>query len=53
MVSLVAEKFHFSPLAVVVLGLFLNQNIDTDASEEGCKKPWATMFINFAPLMKL
>ncbi len=52
MVSLVAEKFHFSgPLAVVVLGLFLNQNIDTDASEEGVQKAMGDYVYKFWHLL--
>ena len=51
-VSLVAEKFHFSgPLAVVVLGLFLNQNIDTDASEEGVQKAMGDYVYKFWHLL--
>ncbi len=51
-VSLVAEKFHFSgPLAVVVLGLFLNQNIDTDASEEGVQKSMGDYVYKFWHLL--
>ena len=39
LVSIVSHQFHFSGvLGVVVMGLFLNRNIDTDKKEEGLQK---------------
>ena len=39
LLPILSHKFHFSAvLGVVVMGLFLNQNIDTDKEEEGIQK---------------
>ena len=39
LVSIVSKQFHFSGvLGVVVMGLFLNQNIDVDKKEDGVQK---------------
>ena len=43
-VSLIAFKFHLSgPIGVVILGLFLNQNIDSDREKKDFKKRWVIM----------
>jgi CPA1 family monovalent cation:H+ antiporter len=39
LVPVISHKFHFSAvLGVVVMGLFLNQNIDTDTKKEGLQR---------------
>jgi CPA1 family monovalent cation:H+ antiporter len=51
-VSLFAEKYHLSgPLGVVVLGLFLNRNIDTDANEAGVQKAMGDYVYKFWHLL--
>ena len=51
-VSLVAFKFHLSgPIAVVILGLFLNQNIDSDHEKEGLQKAMGDYVYKFWHLL--
>ena len=39
LLPIVSHYFHFSAvLGVVVMGLFLNQNIDTDKNEDGLQR---------------
>ena len=52
LVSVVASKFHFSgPLGVVMLGLFLNSNIDTDDKAEGVQKAMGDYVYKFWHLL--
>ena len=52
LVSVVASKFHFSgPLGVVMLGLFLNKNIDTDDKAEGVQKAMGDYVYKFWHLL--
>jgi len=51
-VSLIAYKFHFSgPIGVVILGLFLNQNIDSDHEKEGLQKAMGDYVYKFWHLL--
>jgi len=51
-VSLIAFKFHLSgPIAVVILGLFLNQNIDSDHKKEGLQKAMGDYVYKFWHLL--
>ena len=51
-VSVVAYKFHFSgPLGVVVMGLFLNRNIDTDSIEKGVQQAMGDYVYKFWHLL--
>jgi len=51
-VSLIAYKFHLSgPIAVVILGLFLNQNIDSDHEKEGLQKAMGDYVYKFWHLL--
>lgn len=51
-VSVVAYKFHFSgPLGVVVMGLFLNRNIDTDSIEQGVQQAMGDYVYKFWHLL--
>jgi len=52
LVSIISSKFHFSgPLGVVVMGLFLNRNIDTDGSEVGVQKAMGDYVYKFWHLL--
>ena len=52
LVSVVAYKFHFSgPLGVVVMGLFLNRNIDTDSIEKGVQQAMGDYVYKFWHLL--
>ena len=52
LVSVVATKLHFSgPLGVVMLGLFLNKNIDTDDKAEGVQKAMGDYVYKFWHLL--
>ena len=52
MVSIVSEQFHFSGvLGVVVMGLFLNQNIDVDKNEVGVQKAMGEYVYKFWHLL--
>jgi CPA1 family monovalent cation:H+ antiporter len=52
LVSIISSKFHFSgPLGVVVMGLFLNRNIDTDGSEAGIQKAMGDYVYKFWHLL--
>ena len=51
-VSLIAFKFHLSgPIGVVILGLFLNQNIDSDHKKEGLQKAMGDYVYKFWHLL--
>ena len=51
-VSLIAFKFHLSgPIAVVILGLFLNQNVDSDHEKEGLQKAMGDYVYKFWHLL--
>ena len=51
-VSLIAFKFHLSgPIGVVILGLFLNQNIDSDKEKEGLQKAMGDYVYKFWHLL--
>ena len=51
-VSLIAFKFHISgPIGVVILGLFLNQNIDSDREKEGLQKAMGDYVYKFWHLL--
>ena len=51
-VSILANYFHFSgPLGVVVMGLFLNQNIDTDTDKEGLQRAMGDYVYKFWHLL--
>ena len=50
--SVVSYKFHFSgPLGVVMMGLFLNRNIDTDRIEDGVQKAMGDYVYKFWHLL--
>jgi CPA1 family monovalent cation:H+ antiporter len=52
LVSVVSYKFHFSgPLGVVMMGLFLNRNIDTDRIEDGVQKAMGDYVYKFWHLL--
>ena len=52
MVSMVSKQFHFSGvLGVVVMGLFLNQNIDVDKNEVGVQKAMGEYVYKFWHLL--
>ena len=52
MVSMVSKQFHFSGvLGVVVMGLFLNQNIDVDKNEVGIQKAMGEYVYKFWHLL--
>ncbi|MGY8945552.1 MAG: cation:proton antiporter [Flavobacteriales bacterium] len=52
LVSIIASKFHFSgPLGVVIMGLFLNRNIDTDSVEIGIQKAMGDYVYKFWHLL--
>jgi len=52
LVTVVANEFHFSgPLGVVMMGLFLNRNIDTDKIEEGVQKAMGEYVYKFWHLL--
>ena len=52
LVSIISSKFHFSgPLGVVVMGLFLNRNIDIDGSEVGVQKAMGDYVYKFWHLL--
>jgi len=51
-VSLTAFKYHLSgPIGVVILGLFLNQNIDLDHEKEGLQKAMGDYVYKFWHLL--
>ena len=51
-VSLIAFKFHLSgPIGVVILGLFLNQNIDSDREKKGLQKAMGDYVYKFWHLL--
>ena len=51
-VSIIAFKFHLSgPIGVVILGLFLNQNIDSDHEKEGLQKAMGDYVYKFWHLL--
>ena len=51
-VSMVSKQFHFSGvLGVVVMGLFLNQNIDVDKNEVGVQKAMGEYVYKFWHLL--
>ncbi|MBK79086.1 MAG: sodium:proton antiporter [Flavobacteriaceae bacterium] len=51
-VSLIAFKFHLSgPIGVVILGLFLNQNVDSDREKEGLQKAMGDYVYKFWHLL--
>jgi CPA1 family monovalent cation:H+ antiporter len=52
MVSIVSKQFHFSGvLGVVVMGLFLNQNVDVDKNEVGVQKAMGEYVYKFWHLL--
>jgi len=52
LVSIISSKFHFSgPLGVVIMGLFLNRNIDTDNVEDGVQKAMGDYVYKFWHLL--
>jgi len=52
LVSVISHQFHFSGvLGVVVMGLFLNRNIDTDEKEEGVQKAMGEYVYKFWHLL--
>lgn len=52
LVSIVSNQFHFSGvLGVVVMGLFLNQNIDVDKKEDGVQKAMGAYVYKFWHLL--
>ena len=52
LVSIISKQFHFSGvLGVVVMGLFLNQNIDVDKKEEGVQKAMGEYVYKFWHLL--
>ena len=52
LVSIVSHQFHFSGvLGVVVMGLFLNRNIDADKEEEGLQKAMGEYVYKFWHLL--
>ena len=52
LLPIIAHYFHFSAvLGVVVMGLFLNQNIDTDKEEDGVQKAMGDYVYKFWHLL--
>ena len=52
LLPIISHHFHFSAvLGVVVMGLFLNQNIDTDDQEEGIQKAMGDYVYKFWHLL--
>ena len=52
LVSIISSKFHFSgPLGVVMMGLFLNRNIDTESGEVGVQKAMGDYVYKFWHLL--
>jgi len=52
LVSVISNKFHFSgPLGVVMMGLFLNRNIDTDNDQVGVQKAMGEYVYKFWHLL--
>ena len=52
LLPIISHYFHFSAvLGVVVMGLFLNQNIDTDKKEEGIQKAMGDYVYKFWHLL--
>ena len=52
LVSVVSHKFHFSgPLGVVMMGLFLNRNIDSDKIVDGVQKAMGEYVYKFWHLL--
>ena len=52
LVSIISKQFHFSGvLGVVVMGLFLNQNIDIDKKEDGVQKAMGEYVYKFWHLL--
>ena len=52
LVSVISNKFHFSgPLGVVMMGLFLNRNIDTDNDQVGVQKTMGEYVYKFWHLL--
>lgn len=52
LVSIISKQFHFSGvLGVVVMGLFLNQNIDVDQKKEGVQKAMGDYVYKFWHLL--
>jgi CPA1 family monovalent cation:H+ antiporter len=52
LVSIISSKFHFSgPLGVVMMGLFLNVNIDSDKIEDGVQKAMGEYVYKFWHLL--
>ena len=52
LVSVISSKFHFSgPLGVVMMGLFLNRNIDTDNDQVGVQKAMGEYVYKFWHLL--
>ena len=52
LVSVISKQFHFSGvLGVVVMGLFLNQNIDVDKKEDGVQKAMGEYVYKFWHLL--
>jgi CPA1 family monovalent cation:H+ antiporter len=52
LVSIISSKFHFSgPLGVVMMGLFLNVNIDADKIEDGVQKAMGEYVYKFWHLL--
>ena len=52
LVSIMSKQFHFSGvLGVVVMGLFLNQNIDVDQKKEGVQKAMGDYVYKFWHLL--
>ena len=52
LVSIVSKQFHFSGvLGVVVMGLFLNQNIDVDQKKEGVQRAMGDYVYKFWHLL--
>ena len=52
LVSMISKQFHFSGvLGVVVMGLFLNQNIDVDKKEDGVQKAMGEYVYKFWHLL--
>ena len=52
LVSVISNKFHFSgPLGVVMMGLFLNRNIDTENDQVGVQKAMGEYVYKFWHLL--
>ena len=52
LLPIISHKFHFSAvLGVVVMGLFLNQNIDTDKEEDGLQRAMGDYVYKFWHLL--